>query len=99
MKILDAAGAGFKETLSFFPRLFGILRQLGNEIVGFLFIALALWCTFNPGGVVHSYRALESDPEAASKLALAGFFALMCFYFGWSSFRRAKRIQREQSPR
>ncbi len=97
MKILHAAGAGLKETLSFFPRLIGIFQQLWNEVIGFVFFALALFFTFNANGVVESYRALESDPDALIKLALAGGVAIMCFYFGYSSFRRAKKIQREQS--
>ena len=99
MKILDAAGAGLKETLAFFPRLVAILHQLWNEVVGFVFFAMALFFTFNANGVVESFRALEHDPDAAFKLGLAGFVAAMCFYFGWSSFRRAKRIQREQASR
>ncbi|MCB9382982.1 MAG: hypothetical protein H6509_00085 [Bryobacterales bacterium] len=94
MKILDALGAGFKETLAFFPRLLSILHQLWNEIIGFLFFALALFFMFNANGVVESFNGLEQDPDAAVKLALAGFVAAMCFYFGWSSFRRAKKIQR-----
>ena len=97
MKILDAAGAGLKETLSFFPRLLGILQQLWNEVIGFLFFALALFFTFNANGVVESYKALETDPDALIKLSLAGIVAAMCFWFGYSSFRRAKKIQREQS--
>ena len=99
MKILDAAGAGLKETLAFFPRLLGILQQLWNEVIGFVFFALALFFTFNANGVVESFRKLEHDPDAMVKLALAGFVAAMCAYFGWSSFRRAKRIQREQTSR
>jgi hypothetical protein len=99
MKILRAAEAGLKETLSFFPRLIGILHQLWNEVVGFIFFALALFFTFNANGVVESFKALEKDPDAMVKLALAGFVAAMCFYFGYSSFRRAKRIQREQASR
>jgi hypothetical protein len=99
MKILNAAGAGLKETLSFFPRLLGIFQQLWNEVIGFVFFALTLFFTFNANGVVESYKALGTDPDAAVKLALAGFVAGMCFWFGYSSFRRAKRIQRQQSPR
>lgn len=99
MKILDAAGAGLKETLSFFPRLVGIFQQLWNEIIGFIFFALTLFFTFNANGVVESYKALESDPDALIKLTLAGMVAVMCFYFGYSSFRRAKKIQREQTSR
>lgn len=99
MKILNAAGAGLKETLAFFPRLLGILQQLWNEVIGFIFFALALFFTFNANGVVESFKALEKDPDAMVKLALAGFVAAMCLYFGYSSFRRAKRIQREQASR
>ena len=99
MKLLDAAGAGLKETLSFFPRLIGIFQQLWNEVIGFVFFAMALFFTFNANGVVESFRALDRDPDAAVKLGLAGFVAAMCFYFGWSSFRRAKRIQRQHASR
>jgi hypothetical protein len=99
MKILNAAEAGLKETLAFFPRLIGILQQLWNEVIGFIFFALALFFTFNANGVVESFKALEKDPDAMVKLALAAFVAAMCFYFGYTSFRRAKRIQREHASR
>lgn len=97
MKILDAAGAGLKEMLAFFPRLLGILHQLWNEIIGFLFFALAMFFTFNANGVVESYKALETDPDAWIKLTLAGGVSVLCSYFGYSSFRRAKKIQRENA--
>ena len=65
MKLLDATGAGLKETLSFFPRLIGIFQQLWNEVIGFVFFAMALFFTFNANGVVESFQALDR-PHARS---------------------------------
>jgi hypothetical protein len=96
MKLLKALAAGVQESTAFFPRLLGILRQLWNEVMGFIFFALALFFTFNANGVVQSLQALKTDPDAVPKLLLAGLFAGMFAWFGYTSFRRARKLQRSR---
>ncbi len=67
------------------------VRTLWNEIIGFLFIVLALWAT--PSGI-RAVREFEGDPKDAVRLALVCGFILMMTCFGISSFRRARRISR-----
>ena len=82
---------------SFVPRLLGIFRQLFNEVIGFVFFAIALFFTFSANGLVQSARALGEDPSALGKMALAGIFVVMFTWFGFTNFRRARKISREIS--
>jgi len=95
MRILRAAGAGLSEMRSFFPRLLGIFRQLFNEVIGFVFFALALFFAFGANGLFESMRALETDPEAFGRMVMAGIVVLMLVWFGFSNFRRARAISRK----
>lgn len=97
MRIFDALGAGLGEMRSFVPRLLGIFRQLFNEVIGFVFFAIALFFAFSANGLVQSARALDEDPSALGKMLLAGFFFFLFAWFGFSNFRRARRIQRDLS--
>ena len=62
-------------------------RTLWNEVIGFLFLCLAV--IFGFAGV-RSYFAHET----VLKLVLSGFFTLVMAGFGISSFRRARKISR-----
>lgn len=83
--------AGWKETLSFVPRLLLILRQLWLEVMGFVFFTLALFFAISANGLLQSWQQMETDPEALPRFLLALAFVLLFSWFGWSSFRRAKR--------
>jgi hypothetical protein len=73
------------------PGVLRPMRTLWNEIIGFLFIVLALWAT--PSGI-RAVREFEGDPRDLFRLGLVGGFILMMSWFGISSFRRARRISR-----
>lgn len=97
MRIFDAFGAGWTEVKAFVPRLLGLLRQLFNEVLGFVFFALAFFFTFSANGLVESARALDQNPDAFMKMVAASVFVGMFGWFGYSNFRRARRISREVS--
>ena len=67
------------------------MRVLWNEIIGFIFIVLAV--AMMPG-IVRAWRDLESPTGGTGRLVIAGGFALMLLYFGISSFLRARKISR-----
>ncbi len=95
MKILRAVSAGWSELQNFVPKLWGIARQLFNEIMGIVFLALAAFFAFGAQGMFETFRGLDENPDAGSKLILLGAVVLMFVGFGISSFRRARKIQRE----
>lgn len=72
-------------------RLWRILRSLFHEVMGFLFLAMAVW------GVIWILRVtprFNGDSETLFKILLVGAFVLMMGAFGVSSFWRARRITR-----
>jgi len=67
------------------------LRILWNQIIGFLFLVLALIA------VPRLYRALQEfdgDLRSSFEVALSGIFVLVMGGFGISSFWRAHKISR-----
>lgn len=92
MKVLKAASAGFAEVRSFLPKLWGLARQLFNEIMGMVFLALAIFFTVGAHGLVHTYRELDDNPDQFKTFLVLSVFVLMFTGFGVSSFLRARRI-------
>lgn len=105
MRILRAAGAGLSEMRSFFPRLLGIFRQLFNEVIGFVFFALALFFAFGANGLFESLKAFQAaaDAEARSaafrSAALAALPVAVLAWFGISNFMRARAISRKAAEK
>ncbi len=95
-RITKALGAGWQEMGRFVPRLLSILRQLWLEVIGFVFFALAFFFVMSANGVVQSFQRLDTNPDALPKLLLALSFTAMFGWFGWSSFRRAKRTSKDR---
>jgi hypothetical protein len=62
------------------------MRVLWNEIIGFIFLVIAVPIVF---GAVRAYRAGDGQ-----RMMIAGAFALMLLYFGITSFLRARKISR-----
>ncbi len=75
------------------PGIIRPLRVLWNEIIGFVFLALAVWAV--PSSI-RAYRefAEKGDSESLFRVVLAGLFAFIMVWFGLGSFRRARRISR-----
>jgi hypothetical protein len=94
MKIFQAASAGWAEVQSFVPKLWALARQLGNEIVGMMFLALAVFFLFGAHGVIETYRQLDEQPDKVIQLGLGIGAVLVLCWFGLSSFLRARHISR-----
>jgi hypothetical protein len=68
------------------PAVIKPLHSLWNEVIGFLFFSLSI---LMGSAAVRSYLANEHG-----KVLLSGIFAIVMFCFGFSSFRRARKISR-----
>lgn len=67
------------------------LHILWNEVIGFVFLVLAVWIGF---GTYRRARDLSGDFQGL--IFLVGAIILTCLlaYYGISSFRRARKISR-----
>ena len=72
------------------------MRVLWNEIIGFLFLVLAIMAT---PSVIRTYRQLDQPQGGLGRLLLGVLFVAVMAYFGISSFLRARRISRSESVR
>jgi uncharacterized membrane protein len=73
------------------PGIIKPLRVLWNEVIGFVFLAIAVIAGFS------TYRRtarFSGTVQELLTLAIAGFFVLVMFYFGVNSFWRARKIKR-----
>jgi hypothetical protein len=73
------------------PGIIRPLRILWNEIIGFVFLALAVWAI---PSTLRAVREFEGDADSLFRIALAGLFAALMIWFGVTSFLRARRISR-----
>lgn len=67
------------------------MRALWNEIIGFIFIVLAVAMT---PGLFRAFRDLDTPSGSLGRLFLAATFVVVLLYFGISSFLRARKISR-----
>ncbi len=93
MKAAKAFRAGIDAVRKMVPRFLSIARELGLEIVGFVFFAFGAVFIFGPFGFIQAYRQL---PESMTRLLVAGAGAIMFAWFGYDSFRRAKKLARKR---
>ena len=69
------------------PGVIRPLRVLWNEIIGFVFVVLAV------GGFVRSWQEMR-EPESPVTVVVPVVWTLVMGYFAVSSFVRARRISR-----
>ena len=93
MKIARAFGAGIDAVRRMVPRFLSIARELSLEIVGFVYCAFGAVFLFGPFGLVQTIRR---EPENTTRLIVAGAGALMFAWFGFDSFRRARKLARKR---
>ena len=67
------------------------IHALWNEVIGFVFIVLAIVFA---GSAWRSVRALDGTADTVFKAAVSVGFALLMAYFGVSSFLKARKISR-----
>ena len=73
------------------PGVLKPLHALWNQMIGFLFLVLAV----SPlPSIIRNVRHLDSDPESMFRIILSGFFAAIMLYFGITSLWRARKISR-----
>jgi len=73
------------------PGVIRPLHVLWNEIIGFLFLVLAV---IPIPSIVRNVRDFEGDAGSLFRVILSFSFAAVMAYFGISSFLRARRISR-----
>ena len=73
------------------PGVMRPLRVLWNEIIGFVFILLAIWAA--PSAFRH-LRDYNGNAETLFRAVLSLIFAGLMIYFGVTSFLRARKISR-----
>ena len=67
------------------------LRVLWHEIIGFIFIVLAV---IFGSSAVRNYHLLQTEEISILRLAVSFFLPLLMAYFGITSFLRARKIGR-----
>jgi hypothetical protein len=73
------------------PGVIRPLHALWNEVIGFLFIVIAVVAGFY---VIRAVRNFEGDIESLFRIVLPALFGLVMGYFGVTSFLRARKITR-----
>jgi hypothetical protein len=73
-----------------------LAMELFHEVMGFIFLALALWFTLGNQGLIRTLQTLEENPDNMAQLLVVLLFVVMFGGFGISSFLRARRISRGQ---
>ncbi|MCU1339129.1 MAG: hypothetical protein JWO19_4710 [Bryobacterales bacterium] len=67
------------------------LRVLWHEIIGFIFIVLAV---IFASSALRNYKLLQSEEISLLKMAVSFFLPVLMAYFGITSFMRARKISR-----
>ena len=73
------------------PGVIRPIHALWNEVIGFIFIVLAIWAT---PSAYRNVRQVDGDSASFFKAAVSVGFALLMAYFAFSSFRKARKISR-----
>jgi len=66
-------------------------RTLWNELIGFIFLVFAAAFGFS---AVRAAMDFDGSPGTLIKLVFAGILALIMAFYGFISFRKARRISR-----
>jgi hypothetical protein len=73
------------------PGIVRPMHALWNEVIGFVFIVLAMVFA---ASAWRSVRAIDGNSESVIKAIAAVSFTLLMAYFGISSFLKARKISR-----
>jgi hypothetical protein len=96
MQLMRAAEAAYGEFRKLIPRVWRLARELFHEVMGFVFLALALWFILGNQGLIRTVQSLQEKPDNMPQFMVVLLFVLMFGGFGISSFLRARRISRGQ---
>jgi hypothetical protein len=67
------------------------LQVLWNQVIGFVFLVLAVWAT---PSLIRNIRAFQNQEASMGRVALSLGFLVVMLYFGITSFWRARKISR-----
>lgn len=67
-------------------------RTLWHEVIGFLFISLAVIFGFT--GARYYFREFDGSAKSVMYIAMAAFLACLMGFYGITSFLKARRISR-----
>jgi hypothetical protein len=67
------------------------LQVLWNQVIGFIFIVLAIWAT---PSAIRYVRQFDGDADDVFRVILSISFAALMAFFGITSFLRARKISR-----
>jgi hypothetical protein len=67
------------------------MRVLWHEVIGFIFIVLAV---LFGSSAFRSYHLLQTEEISTLRLAVSFFLPVLMAYFGITSFLRARKISR-----
>jgi hypothetical protein len=73
------------------PKVMQPLRILWNELIGFLFLLIAIPAIWS---AITNFRKVNQDGDNLFRAFLAVIFAAVMTFFGIHSFVRARRISR-----
>ncbi len=73
------------------PAVIKPARTLWHEVIGFLFLSMAIIFVF---AGVRAVREFDGSPGAILRLAMLAFCVCLLGGYGISSFRRARKISR-----
>ncbi len=73
------------------PGIVRPMHALWNEVIGFVFIVLAVWAA---PSAWRNVRLVNGNSETFFRAAISVGFALLMVYFGVSSFLKARKISR-----
>ena len=73
------------------PEVLRPARTLWHEVIGFLFLALAV---LPIPAAIREFRSFDGQPGTIVRLALTVAFVVIMGGYGISSFRRARKISR-----
>jgi uncharacterized protein YacL len=73
------------------PGVMRPLRVLWHEVIGFIFIVLAV---IFASSAIRNYHLLQSEEISILRMIVSFFLPVLMAYFGITSFLRARRISR-----
>jgi hypothetical protein len=87
-----AVGGKFRQFVGHVvPGVIRPLRVLWNQLIGFIFLVLAVGAM---PSAVKNVRQFQGDFESSLRVGLAFIFMALMLYFGITSLLRARRITR-----
>ena len=73
------------------PGVIRPMHTLWNEVIGFIFLVLAVVFTT---GAIRAYRAMAPQEVTVGKIFLLCLLPALMLYFGITSFLKARKISR-----